>query len=166
MEAGISLGANEGDRLAQMRRAVDALGVCFGVRLLERSPVYETLPIGVPERYCGLRFLNAVLILEWPDGPEALLEICQALEREAGRVWTGERNAPRPLDLDIIYVNGAVCSSERLTLPHPRWAERRFVVEPLADVRPALVLPGQTRTVREILATLPEGGVWSTAERL
>jgi len=166
MEAGISLGANEGKRLIQMRRAADEMGGLPGVRILERSSVYETLPVDVPTRYQALKFLNAVLILDWPKGPEELLEVCQALERAAGRVRTGERNAPRPLDLDIVYLDGLVLSGERLTLPHPRWAERRFVVEPLADVRPDLVLPGQRRTVREILASLPVGGVVRTGDRL
>ena len=72
-----------------------------------------------------------------------------------GRVRGMDRNAPRPIDIDILYADDVMIDDDDLTLPHPRWSERRFVVQPLADVRPALCIPGQNRTVAEILAGMP-----------
>jgi len=164
MEAGLSLGSNLGDRLAALKGAVAALERRERARVIARSPLYETEPVEVPAEWQGLRFLNAVVILDWPETPDALLAIAHALEAEAGRVRTTLRNEPRPLDLDIIYVDQLVIRTDRLIVPHPRWAERRFVVAPLADVRPELILPGQTDTVRTILERLPPGGVCRLAD--
>jgi 2-amino-4-hydroxy-6-hydroxymethyldihydropteridine diphosphokinase len=165
MEAGLSLGSNLGDRLEQLRRAVSRLAALPGVRILARSRVYETEPVEVPAAYRGLVFLNAVVIAEWPGTPRELLAAAKELERLAGRE-RGERNGPRTLDLDILYAGGTRLDEPDLVVPHPRWAERRFVVEPLADVRPDLVLPGGRLTAREALAALPAGGVRVFAESL
>jgi 2-amino-4-hydroxy-6-hydroxymethyldihydropteridine diphosphokinase len=154
-EVGLSLGSNLGDRLACLCRARDAICALSGICLRAQSPVYETEPVGVRPAYRELAYLNAVLILDSDRVPEELAEALHAIESRLGRVRTADRFSPRVIDIDLLYV-GDVCSERNdLTLPHPRWAERRFVVQPLADVRPDLILPGSGRRVRNILATLP-----------
>ncbi len=165
MEAGLSLGSNLGDRLEQLRQAVSRLAALPGVRIVARSSVYETEPVEVPAAYRGLAFLNAVVIVEWPGTVRELLAAAKAIERAAGRV-RGERNGPRTLDVDILYAGTARLEEPDLIVPHPRWAERRFVVEPLAEVRPDLALPGGRLTAREALAALPAGGVRAFAQSL
>jgi 2-amino-4-hydroxy-6-hydroxymethyldihydropteridine diphosphokinase len=157
MEIGLSLGANLGDRLATLCAARDRLAALPGVRLVAQAPLYETEPVGVKPAYRRLKFLNTVLILETMDPPAAVQQGVAAVEQALGRVRTDDRFAPRTIDIDMLYAGGDVSETERLTLPHPRWARRRFVVQPLADVRPDLVLPGQRRTVAEILSALPPG---------
>ena len=163
MEAGLSLGSNQGNRLGRLRQAVRRLSAFPGARILARSRVYETEPVDVPAAYRGLSFLNAVVILEWPGSARELLGETQAIEVLAGR-RRGERHGPRPLDIDIVYMGAEQVNEPDLTVPHPRARERRFVLEPLAEVRPALVLPGAGLTVREALAALPAGGVVRVCE--
>ena len=160
MEIGLSLGSNLGDRLALLREAGRRIACLQGVRILARSPVYETDPIGARPEYASLRYLNAVLILEYSGDLEALAAALRALETAMGRQRSADRNAPRSLDVDILYAGELRRSDGVLDLPHPRWAERRFVLQPLADVRPHLKLPGARRTVAETLAALSAmGGV-------
>ena len=121
-------------------------------RILAVSPFYETEPVDCPPGSGA--FLNGVAIMEWQGGPHELLERLREIECALGRPAQREWHAPRPLDLDILYAGEAVMDTPDLILPHPRIAQRRFVLEPLADVRPGLVLPGQTRTVAELLALL------------
>ena len=155
MEYGISLGSNLGDRLAHLRRARERVAALPGVRLRASSPVYETEPVDVADVHRDKAYLNAVLIVTAAGGPEALAAALHTIESALGRVRVADRNAPRPIDLDLVYAVGTTRATRDLTLPHPRWHERRFVVQPLADVRPDLVLPGQTATVAAILAALP-----------
>jgi 2-amino-4-hydroxy-6-hydroxymethyldihydropteridine diphosphokinase len=156
MEAALSLGANMGDRLAQLKAARDRLAALPDTELAACSGVYETEPVDVRPEYADKAFLNAVLVLRTELPPEALLDAVQRIETELGRVRTADRNAPRPIDIDVLYVDGERRADARLDLPHPRWARRRFVVQPLADVRPERVLPGEGRSVRAVLAALPE----------
>lgn len=153
-EIGFSLGTNEGDRLAHLRAAAAAIGHIPGMEVLARSAVYETEPVGVPPEFAGQLYLNAVLIGRHAGSVAAIAAAIAEIEKNAGRVRTAERNAPRPIDIDVIYVGARVLESP-LQIPHPRWASRRFVAQPLCDVRPDLVLPGQNRTVREVLLSLP-----------
>jgi len=155
MEMALCLGSNSGDRLRFLQQARDALVALDGVTLLAQSPVYETDPVGVREQYADLAFLNAVLILEsnWP--PDGLSAAMHAIEDRLGRVRSEDRYAPRTIDIDMLYAADTRSDDPALVLPHPRWDTRRFVVQPLTDVRPALALPDQQRTVREILAALP-----------
>jgi 2-amino-4-hydroxy-6-hydroxymethyldihydropteridine diphosphokinase len=154
-EYGISLGSNAGDRLALLRAAAAALEALPGSRLAARSAVYETEPVDVDPRYRDRAFLNAVAILESTLAPDALHARLQAIETAMGRQRGPDRNAPRTLDLDILYAGDRHEASASLHLPHPRWAERRFVVQPLADVRPDLVLPGAKGPVAAVLSALP-----------
>lgn len=153
MRAGIALGSNVGDRLENLRAArarVSALA-CEPVK---SSRVFETEPVGC-EADAGA-FLNAVIEIEWADSlpPELLLRQLRDIERELGRPVRYPRNAPRVIDLDVIYVGDIAMQSDTLTLPHPRLPERRFVLAPLADIRPELILPGEKLTAAELLAQL------------
>lgn len=154
MEIGLSLGSNLGDRVAHMREARDRMASRPDVRLLAQSPLYETEPVGVSDAYRDLKFLNAVLIVESARSPSEWLSFLHELEYDMGRERQGDRNAPRPIDVDILYAGDQCIDGGGLVVPHPRWAQRRFVVQPLADVRPDLILPGAGRSVRDILSRL------------
>jgi len=154
MELGFSLGSNLGDRLANLIAAKDHLLRVPGTRLAAQSPVYETTPVDVRAEFRNLKFLNCVLIAESDLLTEEWLSEIGRIETRMGRRRSPDRNSPRPIDIDILYAGGGIIDSGGLTLPHARWAERRFVVQPLADVRPNLILPGVGRTVREVLANL------------
>jgi 2-amino-4-hydroxy-6-hydroxymethyldihydropteridine diphosphokinase len=154
VQTGIALGSNLGDRLAclQAGRAF-LLALHEGPAPAAVSPVYETDPVGCPPG--SPAFLNAVIGIETSLEPAELLARLAGCERSLGRPAERALHAPRPLDLDILYAGTAEIRAAGLTLPHPRLTLRRFVLQPLADIRPRLVLPGQTRTVSELLAALP-----------
>jgi 2-amino-4-hydroxy-6-hydroxymethyldihydropteridine diphosphokinase len=151
----LSLGSNLGDRLDNLRRGRDAVLSSGGVTLLAQSGVYETEPVDVKPEYRDRAFLNAVIVVRCGLPVEALAERIRVIEESLGRVRSADRNAPRPVDVDILYAGALRISDGRLTVPHRRWAERRFVVQPLADVRPDLVIAGQVRSVRDVLLALP-----------
>jgi 2-amino-4-hydroxy-6-hydroxymethyldihydropteridine diphosphokinase len=154
-ETGFSLGSNQGDRLSNLCAAVEALRRIPEFRLTLKSPVYDTEPVGVIPAHADKPFLNAVVIGQYGGTLATLADTLAGIERAAGRIRSGGRNLPRPLDVDVIYFGRTVCS-EPLQIPHPRWASRRFVVQPLCDVRPDLVMPGERRSVREVLLSLPD----------
>lgn len=151
---GVALGSNMGDRLATLRLAAQALRhlADFGQPVLV-SPVYETAPVECAPGAAS--FYNAVMEIGFFGTPRQLLERLQAVESALGRPAEREKNAPRPIDLDLLYADGLVVREDGLILPHPRLAQRRFVLQPLCDIRPALLLPGETHTVRSLLAALP-----------
>ncbi|MCS6770950.1 MAG: 2-amino-4-hydroxy-6-hydroxymethyldihydropteridine diphosphokinase [Kiritimatiellae bacterium] len=155
VECALSLGSCLGDRLRHLREARAAIAAIPGVTIIAASPVYETEPVGVKPEFAALHYLNAVLILETTLTADALRATLARIEEAAGRVRTEDKYAPRTLDIDILYHGDEFRSSPELSLPHPRWADRRFVVQPLADVRPDHILPGSTVTVAERLALLP-----------
>ena len=157
MEAGLSLGSNLGDRQAALREAVRRLTALPGTRLLEMAPLYETDPVGARPEYAHLKYLNTVVILDVSPDLAALSTAVHAIEDALGRRRTDDRNAPRVIDIDILYAGEITQSNGILDLPHPRWAQRRFVLQPLADVRPDLRLPGAAGSVAELLAALPAG---------
>jgi len=136
----IGLGSNLGDRRALLRRAVEQLGSAGD--LVGVSPLYETEPVGGPEGQGP--YLNLVVELSTGDTPRELFERCRALEATAGRMRT-ERWGPRTLDADVLWVDGWQVDEEDLVVPHPRLWERRFVVQPLADLAPDLVTSEQLR---------------------
>ena len=135
----LGLGSNVGDRLANLRAARDALPVT----VVASSSVYETEPQG--EVLDQPDFLNAAIEIETELGPEELLDACKAVERELGREGGGERHGPRPIDVDLLLLDGVEHRSERLTLPHAEVKSRRFVLEPLIELDAALALPDGTR---------------------
>lgn len=153
--AGLSLGSNLGDRASHLRAARDFLAALHEGKVPPAvSPVYETDPVDCPPGSSA--FLNAVLEIETSLAPEELLGLLGGFEGRLGRSAQRERNAPRPVDIDILYVGDRRIGSPGLVVPHPRLAARRFVLQPLADIRPGLVLPGEVRTIGELLAALPE----------
>jgi 2-amino-4-hydroxy-6-hydroxymethyldihydropteridine diphosphokinase len=146
--AHVALGANLGDPRAQVLAAIEALAALPRTRLLARSRLYLTPPWGVTAQP---PFVNAVAQLDTQLSPDDLLAALLRIEREAGRVRSGERWGPRTLDLDLLLHGDTVRDDEQLTLPHPRIAGRAFVLLPLADVAPDLEIPGQGR-VADLLA--------------
>ena len=157
IEAGLSLGSNLGDPLANLRAARDAIAALADITVLATSPVYLTEPVGVPEEFANVDFYNAILIVGTSLDAHKLFARMQKIETDLGRKRTLRPNTPRLIDIDLIYYNGQTLRSGGLVVPHPRWTKRRFVLQPLADVRGYLVLPGHDRRVRDILAALPPG---------
>jgi 2-amino-4-hydroxy-6-hydroxymethyldihydropteridine diphosphokinase len=154
ISVGIALGSNMGDRLIELEAGFSFLqSLAFDGEIL-RSTVIQSDPVNCPPG--SAPFLNAVAEIQvdshkWP--PKKLLANFQAFEQQRGRTAEHERNAPRPLDLDILYYGDRVVRLDTLVIPHSRLTERRFVLEPLAELRPDLVLPGQTQSVSELLLT-------------
>jgi 2-amino-4-hydroxy-6-hydroxymethyldihydropteridine diphosphokinase len=130
VRAFLSLGSNLGDRRRHLRMAVDSLPDVVAV-----SPVYETDPVGGPAQGA---YLNLVVELRTAIEPRELLGICHRIESMAERA-RDERWGPRTLDIDIVWIDGVTSDDPHLTLPHPRWKDRRFVLGPLRDLAPDLV---------------------------
>jgi 2-amino-4-hydroxy-6-hydroxymethyldihydropteridine diphosphokinase len=148
----IALGGNMGDRMANLEAAIAALAP--DVAMLNRSPIYETDPKYVTDQP---RFLNMALAAETElDGP-SLLAFLKDIEQRLGR-GPGERNGPRPIDLDIVFFGDDVIDLPDLTVPHPRLAERAFVLRPLADIASAIIHPVTGLGVGEMLAALDDDG--------
>jgi len=150
----IALGSNLGDSQHIISRAMERLARLSDFALL-RSSLWKTSPVDCPTE--SPPFINAVIGLQPRPGetPESLLARLQDLEREFGREPKKLRNEPRPLDLDLIAFGSCIRNTERLILPHPRAHERRFVLAPLSELAPNLVLPRQHNSVRELLAAAP-----------
>lgn len=149
--AHVGLGSNLGDRLGHLRAAVSALGE-LGI-VSARSSVWETAPVDSPPGAGD--FLNAVVALETPLTPAALLEALLAIETRAGRTREGGRNAPRTLDLDLLLCGDLVLPGPGGPLvPHPRLAERAFVLAPLCEIAPAARHPLMQCSMSELLARL------------
>jgi len=156
MEIGLSLGANLGNRLLQLQSAKKQIISAGKISFVTQSPVYETEPVGVPAVDANVFFLNAVLIVEASLQAPELLSLFKRIEHQMGRAPDAIPNARRPIDIDIIYAGNLRIELENITVPHPRWFKRRFVVQPLCDVRPDLVIPGQTGSVAEVLRRLSD----------
>ena len=138
VRAFLGLGSNLGDRWSHLRRAVDQLRAGNRAPVTAVSRVYETEPVGGPEDQGP--YLNVVVELAVAPGadPYRLLEECRRLEAAGGRVRS-VRWGPRTLDADVLWIDGVALDAVDLTVPHPRWRERRFVLAPLAELAPDLV---------------------------
>jgi 2-amino-4-hydroxy-6-hydroxymethyldihydropteridine diphosphokinase len=136
----VGLGANLGEREETIRRAVKLLGDAPGVRVVGVSSLIETDPVGYLDQP---RFVNAAAALETSLRPRELLELLLRIERELGRTRTGPRFGPRTIDLDVLLYGDEVVDEPGLSIPHPRLHERRFALEPLAELDRELVVPGQ-----------------------
>jgi 2-amino-4-hydroxy-6-hydroxymethyldihydropteridine diphosphokinase len=137
VRAAIALGSNLDDPEAQVRRALDEVGSLPKTKLLARSGLYRTAPVGYADQP---DFINACALVETSLGPRALLEALLAIEQRHGRRRTIP-NGPRTLDLDIIVYGDRVIDEPGLTIPHPRARERAFVMQPLLEVWPDVVIP-------------------------
>ena len=155
MRTGIALGSNLGDRMANLRAARQAIVDLASVTTpVLSSPVYETDPVGC-EPGAG-KFLNAVLEIEYDGDPSELLEQLVRVEESLGRERDHAKNVSRKIDIDILFADDLSVENERLQLPHPRMHLRKFVLQPLADIRPDLFLSDQRKTTRELLARIKD----------
>lgn len=145
-----------GGRLRQLSQAKTLLLMDPAVKFVDQSSVYETEPVDVKDEYRSMKFLNAVLVVDGPYSAEEWLPKIRRVEDQLKRERSEDRNAPRTIDVDILFCGDEIVDSDLLQVPHPRWAERRFVVEPLAELCPDLILPGADCSVSNILARLPD----------
>jgi 2-amino-4-hydroxy-6-hydroxymethyldihydropteridine diphosphokinase len=150
---GIALGSNLGDRLHHLQEAVRMLRVVHPTMILHAAaPVYETDPVDCPEG--SQTFYNTVVEVECELAPLELLREMRAIEAKLGRPAEHGHHAPRTVDLDMLYADDTVMEHPDLILPHPRMTQRRFVLQPLADIQPELVLPRDERNIAQHLDTL------------
>jgi 2-amino-4-hydroxy-6-hydroxymethyldihydropteridine diphosphokinase len=149
----LGLGSNVGDRRANLQAAVEDLEA-HDVAVLASSSVYETEPVG--EVLDQREFYNACVRVETAHDPEALLDACKAVERALGRLPGGVRHGPRPIDVDLLLLGDLEYESDRLRLPHREVSTRRFVLAPLLELDPDLVVPGAGRAA-DALAALGTG---------
>ena len=151
----VALGSNLGDSARLIRQAIGRLQQ-FSDEPLRQSSLWRSAPVDCPPG--SPDFLNAVVVFVSRTGetPETLLTKLQSLEKEFGRRPKKILNEPRPLDLDLIAFANETRATKELTLPHPRVHVRRFVLQPLAEIAPDLILPGQTKTIQQLLDELPK----------
>jgi GTP cyclohydrolase-4 len=156
----LALGSNLGDRRGNLSAALQRLREIVDIQAV--SSVYETEPVGYLDQP---RFLNMVCSGKTQLSPQELLQSAKAIEGALGRQATF-RNGPRTIDIDILLYDELLLEQEHLTIPHPRMHERAFVLAPLAEIAPEVVLPGSNRTIRGLLATVPQEGVKKLAPNL
>jgi 2-amino-4-hydroxy-6-hydroxymethyldihydropteridine diphosphokinase len=149
-KAFVGLGANLGDRRTTIDRAIELLRAEAGIDLLAVSSFRETDPVGFEDQP---RFLNGALAVETTLTARELLDLLLETERRLGRRRAGQRFGPRTIDLDLLVYGDVELDEPGLTVPHPRLHERRFALEPLAELAPALVVPGRG-PVEELLRGL------------
>lgn len=159
----IALGSNLGDSRRNILEGMRRLEELSDAPLL-RSSLWQTAPVDCPPG--SPAFINAVVALvpQRAETPKSLLAKLQALEKEFGRQRKQVLNEPRPLDLDLVAFGAQTRITGELTLPHPRAHERRFVLQPLSEIAPDLVLPGQSRRVAQLLALLPADAIMRKLE--
>src|SRR5436190_8482875 len=150
MRTAVALGSNLRDRLGNLHAAREAILELSNVSpLIVSSAVYETEPVDC-EPGAG-KFLNAVVEFEYEGDPASLLEHLIRIEEALGRKRDHSKNVSRTIDIDLLYCGGQQIDNGRLQLPHPRMHVRKFVLQPLADIGPNLILPGQEKNVSELL---------------
>ena len=146
----LSLGSNQGDRVDNLKRAIALLQLHPGVEVKKVSGFYESAARELTEQ---ADFINCAVALETILPPEELLAACRAIEREMGRK-KGKRYGPRVIDLDIISYGRRVIARPKLQIPHPRMAERRFVLEPLREINPRWLHPVLKKSAARLLKEL------------
>jgi 2-amino-4-hydroxy-6-hydroxymethyldihydropteridine diphosphokinase len=151
MRAGLALGSNIGDRFENLRAARKAIVDLAKVSPpILASPIFETDAVDCEPG--ANKFWNAVIEIDFDGDAVELLQKLGEVEVTLGRPVNHPRNVSRKIDIDLLYFGDTTIDSEELQVPHPRMATRKFVLQPLSDIRPDLVLPGQTQPVRELLA--------------
>ena len=157
MRTAVALGSNLGDRLENLHGAREAIVGLSNVKPpILSSAIYETDPVDCEPG--AKKFLNAVVEFAYEGDPVALLDQLIRIEEALGRRRDHRNNVSRSIDIDLLYCGDRMIEHERLKLPHPRIHLRKFVLKPLADIRPELILPGQTRSVSRLLAEVCESG--------
>jgi 2-amino-4-hydroxy-6-hydroxymethyldihydropteridine diphosphokinase len=155
MRTAIALGSNLGDRLENLRRARRQIMELDRTRPpVLSSGIYETEPVDCEPG--ASKFLNTVIEFDFEGNPVQLLEQLARIEESLGRKRDHPKNVSRKIDIDLLYCGDQQIDNEQLQLPHPRIHLRRFVLQPLADIREDLVLPNQRKTIRELLAESDE----------
>ncbi|HEY5742035.1 MAG TPA: 2-amino-4-hydroxy-6-hydroxymethyldihydropteridine diphosphokinase [Terrimicrobiaceae bacterium] len=153
MRAGLALGSNLEPRLFHLQAAHREISKLHsGTQPIICSRVYETSPVDCPPG--SPSFLNAAVEIFTNKEPHDLIHELKGIEEALGRTLANERNTPRPIDIDLLYYGNIVLSTPTLTIPHPRIASRRFVLQPLADICPGLILPTLTKSIEELLEEL------------
>jgi 2-amino-4-hydroxy-6-hydroxymethyldihydropteridine diphosphokinase len=157
MRCGIALGSNIENRLANLREGCKrACSLHESGPPIRASSIYETTPVACEPG--TMPYLNAVLEINFTGPPVALLDRLLEIEKTMGRPSKRPRNSPRTIDLDVLYAGNLVLNNSEIIIPHPRLHQRRFVLTPLAEISPDLVLPGQMHSVRKLLAELYDPG--------
>ena len=152
----IALGSNLGNRLAHLKVARDMLRKLMPEEAAYlQAAVYQSEPVDCPED--SPDFFNTVIEIDYIGTPYELLEYTQGIEFHFGRGVVHQSNAPRIIDVDILYFGNETLSGGILTIPHPQLTHRRFVLQPLSDIRPDVILPGDTATIAEHLHHLDSG---------
>jgi 2-amino-4-hydroxy-6-hydroxymethyldihydropteridine diphosphokinase len=155
MRTAVALGSNLGDRLGNLCAARMAIAALSNVDPpILSSAVYETEPVDCEPG--AAKFLNAVVEFDYEGDPASLLEQLMRIEEALGRRRDHPKNVSRTIDIDLLYCGDRKIEDQRLQLPHPKLQLRSFVLQPLADIRPGLVLPGQTKSVSRLLEELKE----------
>ncbi|MCL2041006.1 MAG: 2-amino-4-hydroxy-6-hydroxymethyldihydropteridine diphosphokinase [Bacteroidales bacterium] len=144
----LSIGGNLGNRMENIRRALDYIEERIG-KIKQRSSVYESEPWGFEAEH---RFLNAVVVAETALSPEVVLREAQEIENIMGRIRSGSGYSSRTMDIDILFFNDDIINTPTLTVPHPRLHERHFVLLPLAEIMPDRVHPVLRESVKDLLA--------------
>jgi len=147
----LGLGGNLGHPMALFDEVVEYFRLHPSVVSAKESPRYESAPVDAT----GPNYVNSVLEIQWQDTADALLQACLDLEAQLGRVRT-TRNAPRPIDVDVLLVGQQTVNTSKLTVPHPRMHLRRFVLEPLLELNPAAEIPGKGLASQYLPATLDQ----------
>ena len=157
MRTAVALGSNLGDRLGNLHAARKAILALSNVKApILSSAIYETDPVDCEP--AADKFLNAVIEFDYEGNLVSLLEQLVRIEEALGRKRNHPKNVSRTIDIDLLYCGDRNVENERLQLPHPRMHSRKFVLRPLADIQPSLILPGQQKTVNELLQKLDESG--------
>jgi 2-amino-4-hydroxy-6-hydroxymethyldihydropteridine diphosphokinase len=157
MRTAVSLGSNLGDRLENLRAARRQITELHEVQLpILSSGIYETEPIDCEPG--ASKFLNAIVEFDYEGDSVQLLEQLVRIEESLGRKRDHPKNISRTIDIDLLYYGDRQVCNERLQLPHPRMHLRKFVLQPLADIRPELIVPNQTKAIRQLLVECEESG--------
>lgn len=150
----LSLGSNDEDAIGKILDAIERIMSLGGVTPAGLGSFYESEPQGVKDQPW---FVNTAMAARLELAPEKLLARLKEIEHDMGRE-PGERWGPRVIDIDIVFYDDRVMDSPALTIPHPRAAERRFILQPIVDINPRMIHPALGKTVSELLAALPETG--------
>lgn len=150
----LSIGSNVGDCVDNLVKAVERIALEDGIDIIAQGFIYETEPQGEKDQKW---FMNTAVSIKTDIPPEKLLCRLKDIERSMGR-QDGERWGPRVIDIDIIFYGDMTMETEKLSIPHPRAASRRFVLQPLVDIDPKLMSPVHGKTISQLLAVIPEKG--------